>query len=266
MADRKDHLFEIVRRGYDVDEVKRYLDELNGWWASELEHAVAERDGRITELEKMTTEVAAARQERESLARMLTDAGEQRRQILEEAELKASRLVSDTEREMAKVRRDTEAAMAELRHEADAKKEDKLSAAATEARSMIDQAKATIASIEKQSQRRLTDEELATEARIESRSKDAERKHNAKVREYARVETELTARIEHLQNVRESLISSLEAIARGALQSVEEAPAEDLSVAAIPEHGDEEDALVTEIDQVESDSDSESEPSVELSA
>ena len=231
VTDRKDQLFDVVRRGYEVDQVNQYVDELNSWWTAELDRVVGERDRRIAELEEMTADVTAAKQERESLARMLDDANEQRKHILEDAEQKASRLVTDTEQEMSKLRRDTESAMAELRSEADARKDERINAASVEAKAMIENAKTTIASLEKQSQQRLTEAELATDARIDSRTRDAERKHNAQMREYARAEHDLSARIDYLRSVRESLVASLEAIASGALKSAEEQAAQAARVA-----------------------------------
>lgn len=233
MVERKRDRFETVRRGYDVDEVNQHLDVVERRHQQELEALraeLAERDRRIAELQVLTAEVEEARTQKDSISAMLRDAGRERqamldeaseaaRQRVNEAESKARELRRETEREMSELRRNAEAAMDAARSGVDAKVDRKIQAARDEARLIVANAEASVDLLKRQTNDRLDERQRSQARELEQRQLEADREHVSKVRSYQTAEKELSARVEHLQAVRDSLVTTLTAIAEGGLRA-----------------------------------------------
>jgi len=145
-------LFEVVRRGYDVDEVNAHLANVERQRGAELERAqaaIAQKDNEIDRLRRLTSQLDEVQAQKAEATTMLDDAGRRRETMLAEASRAAREqttmaaktaagLRSQTEQEMSTLRRDTEAEMSELRATTRQETDRKLNEAKSEAR-QIDQ-------------------------------------------------------------------------------------------------------------------------------
>jgi vacuolar-type H+-ATPase subunit H len=170
--------FELVRRGYDRDQVDNHL----GWLEDQLRNAEIARDAAEHAAASAAAEAEAAREELESgrpqwhefgdrITEILNLAEEQGAQIraqrsqeADELLQEARQLSADTERDCAQRVREAEATSTQIVSDAQARAEDILTTAQTEADRLTMRTQQETAELERQSSRRLADLERQRDA------------------------------------------------------------------------------------------------------
>lgn len=235
MTERRVPRFEVVRRGYDVDEVNAHLANMERQRSAELDRAQAvirQKDAEIDRLRSLTAEVEHVQLQRAEVEIMMAEASRKRETVLEEASRAAREqttlasktaagLRADTEKEMSALRRDTEAAMTELRSATRQEAERKLEQARTDARRIESEAEASAKRVEEDTLKRLAEFEANHQMELQHRSSQADRDHSAVIRTHRLAESELAARVTQLQAMLESLVGTLQSIAGGGLAAMD---------------------------------------------
>jgi DivIVA domain-containing protein len=122
--------FRLKARGYDRDEVDRFLDEL----ADQVEQAAAAQDAVRAELADLKTQVAEARESEMALKRTLV--------IVQDA---SERAMAETKEEVAQLRGQVAQELADLRRRTAEEAEQTLAQAQAEARAIVDDAERSMA-------------------------------------------------------------------------------------------------------------------------
>ena len=117
--------FRLKARGYDRDEVDRFLDEL----ADQVEQAAAAHDAARAELADLKTQVAEARESEMALKRTLV--------IVQDA---SERAMAETKEEVAQLRGQVARELSDLRRRTAEEAEQTLARAEAEARAIVDDA------------------------------------------------------------------------------------------------------------------------------
>ncbi len=231
-------MFEVVRRGYDIDEVNAHLATIERQRGAELNRAQAviqQKDAEIDRLHDLTAEVEEVGHRRAEVDRMTVEAARKRESMLEEASRAAREqttlasktaagLRADTEKEMSALRRDTEAEMSELRSATHHEAEAKLDAARAEARRIELDAQENAQRLETETLQRLAEFEAGQELQLQHRRSQADRDHSATLRAHRQTEEQLAAQVVRLHEIRESLVGTMTAIAHGGLAALDDSP------------------------------------------
>ncbi len=203
--------FEIVRQGYDPDEVEQFLTSQADAWRRALDDAqsrIAQLEAEVHRMAPFEADAANLEHERAELGRRAEAAAAAQAQRL--AELKDD--VDRTQREAAA---DAEHQVAEAR---------------TRAATIVDEARRSAESESEAIRRRAEEEHQQLEARHQQRRAELDRSHAETVDRYDKIETALRAKVEELDSMRMALVTGLEAIATGGLAGMGEVA--DLMVAA----------------------------------
>ncbi len=122
--------FRLKARGYDRDEVDRFLDEL----ADQVEQAATAQDALRSELADLKTQVAEARESEMALKRTLV--------IVQDA---SERAMAETQEEVAQLRGQVARELSDLRRRTAEEAEETLARSQAEARAIVDAAERSAA-------------------------------------------------------------------------------------------------------------------------
>ena len=228
-------MFEVVRRGYDIDEVNDHLATIERQRGAELDRAQAaiqQKDAEIGRLHELTAEVEVVGTRRAEVDRMTVEAAQKRESMLEEASRAAreqttlasktaASLRAETEKEMSALRRDTESELSELRATTRQELDAKLSDAQAEAKRIELDAQEKAQRLETETLKRLAEFEAGQELELQHRRSQADRDHSAALRSHRQIEEQLALQITRLQEMRDSLVGTMTAIAHGGLAALE---------------------------------------------
>lgn len=203
MADIERQNFEVVRRGYDIDQVDEFLVRQAEAWRNELYDArrrIAELEGDLTRLGALETEVEQARRQQDALTMTLQTAAQARDEMLAKAEQD----------------------VAVLRSEAEQQVEDQLSEAKVKSAEMVAEAEQEANDVRHQSRMRTDELMMAQEEQLSQRRSELDTAHAEAKGRYEIVEATMASKIKDLNSMREALVTGLEAIASGGLAALEE--------------------------------------------
>lgn len=222
MVDGQTKSFDVVRRGYDTDQVDQFLRTQADAWASELAESRAANEELEAKLSALQGDLENLRVQEADLA-----------QRLESADHAYESLTEKAEREMAEKRRAQEEELAQMRIDAAAYSADIRAEAEAEAAKVQEQATKTTSEADQKAR-------AAAEAVLEEHQgvlnglqADFDERFARAKAQYERVLTALQHKVDELTETHSGLVSGLEAIARGGLSAtvvddLEELPGPDL--------------------------------------
>ncbi len=252
MAEEKSS-FDVVRRGYDQDQVDRFVVKQAEAWrgaVAEVEARLAAAQTEIDQLRPLAEEVEQSRRQQEALTITLASAAQARDQMLAQAEedsrlqreaatAEAERLRSEAEEyalqmrseadaHAVQVRSEADAYAVQVRSEADGEAESVRSEAATEAERVRSEAESELARVRSEAESEVSELQESMRADILERARTMEEAHKRRTAEldanhqastdgYRQLEEALRARVTDLHHLRLSLVTGLEAIATGGL-------------------------------------------------
>ena len=195
--------FDVVRRGYDIDQVHEFLVRQAEAWRAELYDAsrrIADLETDVVRLEELETEVESSRSQQEALTMSFHSAAQARDDMLASAEADIA-----------------------------ARKE----VAADEVNQMLAEAKAEAATILADAEREANDVRFAARARTDelmkiqeselvNRKAELDDAYNESVQKYEATKQSLADKVRELNSMREALVIGLEAIATGGLAALED--------------------------------------------
>jgi DNA repair exonuclease SbcCD ATPase subunit len=195
--------FDVVRRGYDIDQVHEFLVRQAEAWRAELYEAsrrIADLESDVVRLEELETEVESSRNQQEALTMSFHSAAQARDDMLASAEADIA-----------------------------ARKE----VAAEEVTQMLAEAKAEAATILADAEREANDVRFSARARTDelmkiqeselvNRKAELDDAYNESVQKYEATKQSLADKVRELNSMREALVIGLEAIATGGLAALED--------------------------------------------
>ncbi len=205
--------FEVVRRGYDIDQVDEFLVRQAEAWRERLHEAerrIVELENDAIELRQLGSEVEAARRQQEALTLTFQTAAQAQDEMLAKAEREAAEHRRATEEEMLKLRVETETETTRLLAEATAKADDLVRTAETEA-----------AETERSARARVNELLSTGEQQTRERQAELDANHVRTRARYRQAEEALSSKVEELNSMRIALVAGLEAIASGGLAALE---------------------------------------------
>ncbi len=203
MAEIDRQNFEVVRRGYDIDQVDEFLVRQAEAWRAELYEArrrLSEMEGELGKIAPLEAEVEQARRQQDALTMTLQTAAQARDEMLAKAE-------SD---------------VASKRAEAEAEIAEELAGAKAQAAQILADAEQEANDVRHQSRMRTDELMMAQEEQLRARQEELDTEHAEAKERYERAEQALAAKITDLNSMREALVTGLEAIASGGLAALEE--------------------------------------------
>lgn len=214
MISTNQQTFEIVRRGYDVDQVDEFLITQALAWRGELDSAdrrVAELEQELVRLGHLEAEVEQARQQQQAVSLALQTAAEIRDKMLAETRTEIADLRAVTEAELGKAGIESAAEADRLGVEAE-----------EQATALVEAAKQSAAEVEEQARAYSNELAQAHEEEYSRRREDADERHAATMARYEEAERVQESKVNELNSIRETLVVSLEAIASGGLAAMGE--------------------------------------------
>ena len=192
MADRERENFEVVRRGYDIDQVEQFLVRQAEAWRTELFDArrrIGQLETDLTKLSTLEQEVEQSRQQQDALTMTLQSATQTRDEMLAQAAEDSSAKLAEAEAAAAQIPADAENEATGIRSQG----------------------------------RQQTDKQLiAQEEEFRQRGEQLQHAHLEAKSRYEMIEATLVSKIQDLNDMREALVSGLEAIATGGLTAMED--------------------------------------------
>ncbi len=193
--------FDVVRRGYDIDQVDQFLIIQARAWSAELDAArdrVAELEQEVQGIGRLEAELDEARRQQEALTLTLQTAAQARDEML-----------AKTEQEIADLQASNDAALTSLRSEAE-----------EQATALVSEARNAASEIEQETQVRSLELHREQEDDFARRRAELEQQHIDATQRYAEAAKALKAKVEDLNSMREALVAGLEAIAGGGLSAM----------------------------------------------
>ncbi len=212
-ADIDRQQFEVVRRGYDIDQVDEFLVRQAEAWRGQLYEAqrrISELEEGVGQLSHLEAEVEQARRQQEALTLTFQTAAQAKDEMLAKAEREAAEHRRATEEEMLKLRVETETETTRLLAEATAKADDLVRTAETEA-----------AETERSARARVNELLSTGEQQTRERQAELDANHVRTRARYRQAEEALSSKVEELNSMRIALVAGLEAIASGGLAALE---------------------------------------------
>lgn len=195
--------FDVVRRGYDIDQVHEFLVRQAEAWRSELYEAsrrIADLEADVIRLAELETEVEQARNQQEALTMSFHSAAQARDDMLTSAEADVAARKDIAEQEAGKILAEAQAEAASI-----------LADAEREANDVRFTARAR------------TDELMkAQESELVSRKAELDQSYNETIVQYEATQQSLVDKVRELNSMREALVIGLEAIASGGLSALED--------------------------------------------
>ncbi len=203
MAEIDRQNFEIVRRGYDIDQVDEFLVRQAEAWRAELYEArrrISEMEADVGRIASLEAEVDQARRQQEALTMTLQTAAQARDEMLAKAEQDITVLRSEAEAEISQ----------------------ELAEAKAQAAKVLGDAEQEANDVRHQSRMRTDELMMAQEEQLQTRQAELDTEHAEAKERYEKAEQTLVAKIKDLNSMREALVTGLEAIASGGLAALEE--------------------------------------------
>ena len=203
MAEIERQSFEVVRRGYDIDQVDEFLVRQAEAWRNELfesRRRVTELEGDLTRLAQLEVEVDQARRQQDALTMTLQTAAQARDEMLAKAEQDVTAMRTECENEVERELAEAKAKAAQLLGDAEQESND----------------------IRYQNRLRTDELAMAQEEQLKQRQTELDEAHEEAKSRYEVAEKALAAKIQDLNSMREALVTGLEAIASGGLAALEE--------------------------------------------
>ena len=203
MAEIERQSFEVVRRGYDIDQVDEFLVRQAEAWRNELfesRRRVSELESDLTRLGQLEVEVDQARRQQDALTMTLQTAAQARDEMLAKAEQDVAVLRSECEREV----------------------EQELAEAKAKAAQLLGDAEQESSDIRYQNRLRTDELVMAQEEQLKQRQNELDEAHEEAKSRYEVAEQALATKIRDLNSMREALVTGLEAIASGGLAALEQ--------------------------------------------
>lgn len=195
--------FDVVRRGYDIDQVHEFLVRQAEAWRAELYEAtrqIAELESDVARVNELETEVEQARTQQEALTLSFHSAARARDEMLAAADIEITDRKALAEEEAEQILAEAKAEAASL-----------LAAAEREANDVRFAARARTEELVK-----------AQESELMARRSELESSYNEALATYERTERSLIDKVRELNSMREALVIGLEAIASGGLAALED--------------------------------------------
>jgi DivIVA domain-containing protein len=203
MAEIERQSFEVVRRGYDIDQVDEFLVRQAEAWRNELfesRRRVSELESDLTRLAQLEVEVDQARRQQDALTMTLQTAAQARDEMLAKAEQDVAALRAECEQEV----------------------EQELAEAKAKAAQLLGDAEQESSDIRYQNRLRTDELVMAQEEQLKQRQAELDEAHDEAKGRYELAEQALATKIRDLNSMREALVTGLEAIASGGLAALEE--------------------------------------------
>ena len=198
--------FAIVRRGYDADEVDGFLQAQAADREEESRAArerIAELEAEVGRIGRLQAELREARYQQEELSRALESSARANDEMLERTNAEITAKMAAVDREVAEQRANMDAEIAQRRNEAQAEASELLVRARTAAEELGQS----------------TRERVEAEARAETqrlRTEAAELEVRCRL---------LEERVAYLDDLRNSLVTTLKAIASAGIDALKDGPA-----------------------------------------
>lgn len=195
--------FDVVRRGYDIDQVHEFLVRQAEAWRAELYDAsrrIADLENDVVRLEELEAEVESSRNQQEALTMSFHSAAQARDDMLASAEADIAARKEVAAQEVTQMLAEAKAEAASILADAEREANDVRFAARTR-----------------------TDELMkAQESELVSRKAELDDAYNESVQKYEATKQSLADKVRELNSMREALVIGLEAIATGGLAALED--------------------------------------------
>lgn len=214
MAELDRQTFEVVRRGYDIDQVNAFLiHQAEAWRAELLDSQLRVRDleGDSMRLEQLEVEVEQSRKQQEALTLTFQTAANARDEMLAKAEMDISERQALVEEQVSRVQLDSEAEVDRL-----------LSEAKIQATSIVTTAEKEANDARHRARMRTDELMLAQEEQLQQRKAELDETFAESMVRYELAEKSMKDKVTELNSMREALVTGLEAIATGGLSALED--------------------------------------------
>lgn len=225
MAETNRQSFEVVRRGYDMEQVDKFLVHQAEAWRKELHRAqtrISELESKVQSLSQLEPQLEQARQQEEALALTLQSATQAKDELLTKAEQETSELRTQAEIEAEEMRALAADEAESVRTEATSEADRIVSEAKDKATSLVESAEKEADDARHESRMRTDELMLAQEEQLQQRRAELDQEFETAVGRYELVEQSLKDKVTELNSMREALVTGLEAIATGGLSALED--------------------------------------------
>jgi cell division septum initiation protein DivIVA len=237
--------FDVVRRGYDIDQVEKFLVVQAEAWSGELELArtrIAALEEELRRLHGVEAEAMELRHRAESMGAELAEAEQARSTMLAQAGSEAQQIRTEAQREASKLRHDAELARARIEAEARHRTTEQENQARVNSNELVVEAERimaeavaeanrirTEASTEADRVRDSVDTEVSARvdarltdelAGLEERRRKLDEDYIETKSQYERVMAAMSAKVSELRTTHHALITGLQAIAKGGLSQL----------------------------------------------